>query len=381
MKIDSYNIGMESARQFTSSSVSSRSVVVRGTAMTGGQLSSFTDLLSNNGLTNSKAHSNSKNPSEDNVETVKPAETSEKDALTKAMERLERRSPLTRSVIKSSDDVATKFQKLHQLMMKNILELLFGNRKAKKTCEEAIDANDSDLGSDEVIYNDIPMTNINVSAVTESIYTESEAFSFDAKGIVKTSDGRSIDVDLSISMSRSFTSYTSQYVNLDALSCIDPLVINFDDAPSGLTDMKFFFDLDADGVEEEISSLDSHSGFIALDKNGDGRINDGSELFGTKSGDGYRDLAQYDLDGNGWIDENDEIFDKLKIWVKDSLGNDCLYSLKDKGVGAIYLGSADTNMALRSEDSSVVNGFIRRTGVFLYENGNVGTTQHVDLVS
>lgn len=349
--------------------------------MTGGQLSSFTDLLSNNGLSNSKTHSNSQDSQGENAEVAKSTENSEKDALTKAMERLERRSPLTRSVIRSSDDVATKFQKLHQLMMKNILELLFGNRKAKKACDEANEMADDQAEQGDVIYNDIPMTNINVSAVTESIYTESESFSFDAKGIVKTSDGRSIDVDLSINMSRSFTAYTSQYVNLDALSCIDPLVINFDDAPSGLTDMKFFFDLDADGTKEEISSLDNHSGFLALDKNNDGKINDGSELFGTKSGDGYKDLAQYDLDGNGWIDENDEVFGKLKIWVKDSLGNDCLYSLKDKGVGAIYLGSTDTNMALRSEDNSAVNGFIKKTGIFLYENGNVGTTQHVDLVS
>ena len=40
------------------------------------------------------------------------------------------------------------------------------------------------------------------------------------------------------------------------------------------------------------------SGYLALDKNGDGTINDGSELFGTRNGDGFADLAQYDEDGN-----------------------------------------------------------------------------------
>ena len=77
------------------------------------------------------------------------------------------------------------------------------------------------------------------------------------------------------------------------------------------------FDIDADGEEESISYLQGGSGYLALDKNGDGVINDGSELFGTKSGDGFADLAEYDADGNGWIDENDPIFDKLLIWAKD----------------------------------------------------------------
>ena len=54
--------------------------------------------------------------------------------------------------------------------------------------------------------------------------------------------------------------------------------------------------------------------FLALDLNGDGRINNGSELFGALSGNGFADLAQYDSDANGWIDENDEIFQRLKVW-------------------------------------------------------------------
>ena len=53
-------------------------------------------------------------------------------------------------------------------------------------------------------------------------------------------------------------------------------------------DQTFKFDLDADGREDEISMLGKGSGFLALDKNGNGKIDDGSELFGTKSGDKNR---------------------------------------------------------------------------------------------
>ena len=120
------------------------------------------------------------------------------------------------------------------------------------------------------------------------------------------------------------------------------------------------------------------SGFLALDKNGDGKINDGNELFGVKSGDGFADLAEYDSDGNGWIDENDEVFDKLKVWTRTEDGKDELKSLKDSGVGAIFLGAEDTEFTLEGEDG-VLDGKVRKTGIFLKEDGSAGTIQHVDL--
>ena len=143
--------------------------------------------------------------------------------------------------------------------------------------------------------------------------------------------------------------------------------------------MKFLFDLDADGKEEEVSFAGRGSGFLALDKNGDGKINDGSELFGTKSGDGFGDLAAYDEDGNGWIDEADSVFKDLKVWTKDENGKDVLMNLKDADVGAIYLGSAQTEFSLNNQATQQTNGIIRKTGVYLKESGGVGTVQHVDL--
>ena len=51
---------------------------------------------------------------------------------------------------------------------------------------------------------------------------------------------------------------------------------------TSISDQKFKFDINADGKEDDISFVGKGSGFLALDKNGDGKINDGSELFGTK---------------------------------------------------------------------------------------------------
>lgn len=209
--------------------------------------------------------------------------------------------------------------------------------------------------------------------------SEQESTTFASVGKVVTADGRSIDFNLEVSMSRAFMAETNMLEVKDYIK-MDPLVINLDSNITSVSDQKFFFDLDADGDEENISFAGEGSGFLALDKNNDGVINDGSELFGTKSGDGFKDLDVYDEDGNGWIDENDSVFNKLKVWTKDSEGRDLLIDLKKADVGAIYLDSANSQFSLK-DASNNLNAEIKKTGVYLKEStGAVGTISHVDLV-
>ena len=224
--------------------------------------------------------------------------------------------------------------------------------------------------------------------VSETWNIEQEDTSFSTVGSVRTKDGREINFNVNVNMSRRCEEYYKEQLNVAEFTLHDPLVINLDTDVAEVSDQTFYFDLDADGKEEEISVLNG-SGYLALDKNGDGTINDGSELFGTRNGDGFADLAQYDEDGNGWIDENDSIWSKLKIWCKDENGNDVLYKLSDKGVGAICLQNVSTDFTLQGDrkaqdgttNANATNAVVRKTGIFLYENGNVGTVQHVDMAA
>lgn len=216
------------------------------------------------------------------------------------------------------------------------------------------------------------------TSVQSSFYFETENTAFQSQGTVKTTDGREINFNVTLEMSRTFCQTFESFSQQKYFVC-DPLVINADAGFANVEDQKFLFDIDADGKEEEISELSAGSGYLALDKNGDGEINDGSELFGTKSGDGFKDLAAYDDDGNGWIDENDAIFNKLKLWTKDEKGNKVLIDLKKADVGAIFLGKTDTQFSLNNNATNHTNGYVRSTGVFLKESGGVGTVQHVDL--
>lgn len=217
--------------------------------------------------------------------------------------------------------------------------------------------------------------------VTDTYYSmeEKETTTFESTGTAITADGRKLEFDVSLTMSRSFA---EEYASSDFMQyeqvLTDPLVINLDSNPTSLSGQHFFFDLDCDGKKEEISSLGAGSGFLAYDKNNDGIINDGSELFGTKSGNGFYDLSAYDEDGNGWIDEADEIYRHLKVWYKDENGNDKLISLKDADVGAIYLGSQKTQFSLTDKNNNL-DGMVRSTGMFLKESGGSGTISQVDL--
>ncbi|MDL2237036.1 hypothetical protein LJC56_04295 [Christensenellaceae bacterium OttesenSCG-928-K19] len=220
-------------------------------------------------------------------------------------------------------------------------------------------------------------TNQTYSLVSEHFQHESETTTYQAQGQIKTADGQTLSVDVNLNMSRSFTSYTKTSVELKS-KLVDPLVINYTGNAASLSGERFSFDLDVDGQMDQIHFAGEGSGFLALDKNNDGKINDGSELFGPSSGSGFGELRAYDKDGNGWIDENDDVFEQLVVWTKDKEGNDVMYKLKDLDIGAIYLGDTATEFSINDGDNSN-KGVVRSTSFFLKENGGAGTVQHIDL--
>ena len=277
-------------------------------------------------------------------------------------------------VLTPSVSAEERLQRLREEYINLILRLLFP--------EKEFDLENRDIG-----IKGIDMTENRGSAYVsigyryEYFFEETEEVSYNAKGIVNCKDGRQIEINLDIEMSRSFSEYYAEEVDFLETSLTDPLVIDYDGssaALSGLSDQKFRFDLDCDGVEDEINRLVEGSGFLALDEDEDGIINDGSELFGTRSGDGFKDLASYDTDKDGFIDEDDAVFDKLRIMCIDENGRQQLYSLKEKEIGAIYLGKSATKFSLNDAENRT-EGVVRSTGVFLYEDGTAGSIRQLDM--
>jgi len=114
---------------------------------------------------------------------------------------------------------------------------------------------------------------------------------------------------------------------------------------------------------------------LALDLNGDGKINNGSELFGTQSGNGFADLRHYDEDGNGLIDKGDSVFQSLRLFRTDTQE---LASLDEKQILAIGLSATDTPFSFTDSKGSVL-AQLRQSSFYLREGGRHGSVQHIDL--
>ena len=212
----------------------------------------------------------------------------------------------------------------------------------------------------------------------QTVYQESESLSFSATGSIETQDGKSIEFSVKLNMSREFRMETNSSIAIgDPEKKVDPLVINFAGNAAELSQTHFEFDIDANGTADQIAGLKPGSGFLALDKNKDGVINNGSELFGPNSGNGFSELAKYDSDNNNFIDEADPIYDSLRIWQRHEDGSQQLLALGDKNIGAIYLGHVTTPLQLRTADNQSL-GEVTDSGVYLTEDGKTGTVQQIN---
>ncbi|MFH7320553.1 hypothetical protein ACHHRT_08060 [Desulfurivibrio sp. D14AmB] len=73
----------------------------------------------------------------------------------------------------------------------------------------------------------------------------------------------------------------------------------------------------------------------------------------------------------------DPLFHQLRLWMKDQHGNDYLYTLAEKGIGAILLDSIQTPFNLH-DSADNLQGRLAETSIYLSETGRAGTIQHLD---
>ena len=282
------------------------------------------------------------------------------------------RIPVAKTSIQSTDNLDPKIQ-----MLKSVVEALTG-KKIDLGNPGPVNIAVSSASAQPAEAPAVALNFVSVESTVE--YSESESLSFSAFGSITTEDGKTFGFTLDFSMERSFSfsSSTSSF-RIESANLKDPLVLNFGGTSAELREnSKVSFDLDNDGTMDEFSFVGPGSGFLALDTHSDGSVKDGSQLFGTASGNGFADLAKFDSDGNAWIDENDAIYAKLMIWTMDEEGNQVTKSLKEANVGAIYLGNVNTQYSLKDGSNSTL-GELRNTGVFLTEDGKAKTIQHVDI--
>jgi hypothetical protein len=205
--------------------------------------------------------------------------------------------------------------------------------------------------------------------------SETESCTFSANGNVCLADGSERQFAVGYRMERSEETNT-----LGAASAFrDPLVVDFGEPGSTLGKNAVEFDLNGDGKTETMRMPGSNSAILFDDRNHNGKADDGSELFGPQSGNGFGELAKLDSDGNGWIDSGDAAYADLKLWQVTDDGASRVQSLAAAGIGALATQNADTQFTLKENGASV--GQMRASSVWLGENSGAGLVRQIDLAT
>jgi len=165
-------------------------------------------------------------------------------------------------------------------------------------------------------------------------------------------------------------SFSSEVVEQPEIQKTDPLAFDLDGNGIETTGVEkgINFDINADGKKEQSSFISGNDAFLAYDKNGNGVIDNGSELFGDQNGakNGFEELKKYDDNHDGQIDKNDAIYSNLKLLSLDKNNQQQTSSLTDHNIESINLNYNNQHQAINYYDS------IEQTGQFKRTDGSSG---------
>ena len=166
-----------------------------------------------------------------------------------------------------------------------------------------------------------------------------------------------------------------------ATTFISPLVIDLDGDGIELShvhDNPVFFDIDGDGNLEKIGWVKPDDGHLAMDRNGNGQIDDITELYGDDVIPAFKKLALHDENEDGLIDEKDSDYNKILVW-RDLNQNGVseseeLKTLRETGIASISL--QETKKEEYNQDNLITG-----TSEFTWLNGTKGEIADVHYVN
>jgi len=173
----------------------------------------------------------------------------------------------------------------------------------------------------------------------------------------------------------------------------DPLALDLDGDGIETTGTRdgVLFDFNGDGVKTGTGWLKPDDGWLVLDRNGNGTIDSGRELFGIDTvkrdgklaTDGFDALRDLDANNDGQIDESDSVFANLRIWRdlnQDGISQeDELSTLGDNNITSIGVNGKVGRKDLGNGNAQTAAGrFTRKGGAAGTEDAD-GAAVNLDL--
>lgn len=140
------------------------------------------------------------------------------------------------------------------------------------------------------------------------------------------------------------------------------------------------FDLQGSGLKQKVGWIAKDTGLLALDLNGNGKIDSGRELFGDftklKSGglasNGYQALGQYDSNKDGVINSKDKVFSKLVLWV-DGNADGITQKGELKSLSKLGITGISVNYEQAASDERIQHRDSVKKNLVLYKSRYFGT--------
>ena len=194
----------------------------------------------------------------------------------------------------------------------------------------------------------------------------------------------SMSLDASFSSSKVSVSVNGTTIDANAVISVgnvivDPLVLDLNGDGIDLkgADEGVDFDMNGNGEKTGMGFIRGDDAFLFVDEHGDGLVRDGRQLFGNADGhaNGFEKLRAYDDNGDGVIDENDAIWDKLMVWQEKNENGVCeegeTMTLAEAGIKSINVGYQN----VREDDGK--GNLIGQTGSFTRADGTEGMAADV----
>ena len=137
-----------------------------------------------------------------------------------------------------------------------------------------------------------------------------------------------------------------------------------------------YFDIDSDGFAEKMAWINGKDALLAIDKNGNGVIDNATELFGDLTAtNGFEALKALDSNGDGIIDANDIAWEQLLLW-QDAI-NDGV-SQENELITAADAGIAYIELNYKNQDVTDENGNQhRQTATVHWQDGHTTVIEDI----